>query len=171
MKFVKLAAATALAFSSVTAFAAEGDMAVGATVYGPQGEVVGTVETIADGIVTLDTGKHKAPLPADVFGVGENGPTITVTQAQINGMLDEQIAAAEAQRDAALVPGAMVHTAGDLMLGTVKSVEGDNVVVTIEDGPVAMMREHFAINADGTLIALFTMEQIEVAAAASAPAS
>jgi hypothetical protein len=169
MKFVKLAAATALAFSSVAAFAQEGSLAVGATVYGPQGEAVGTVETVADGIVTLDTGKHKAPLPAEVFGAGENGPTITVTQAQINAMLDDQIAAAEALRDAALVPGAMVHTAGDLMLGNVKSVEGDDVVVNIEDGPVAMLREHFAINANGTLIALFTMEQIEAAAAAAAP--
>lgn len=164
MKFAKLAVATALALSSLPALAAGPELAVGSTVYGPEGSVVGTVETIADGIVTVDTGKHKAPLPADVFGSGEKGPSITVTQAQINAMLDEQIAAASAQRDAALVAGAMVHTAGDLMLGNVKSVDGDDVVVEIETGPVAMKREHFAINANGTLIALFTMEQIEAAA-------
>ncbi len=164
MKFAKLAAATALALSSLPALAAGPELAVGSTVYGPEGGVVGTVETIADGIVTVDTGKHKAPLPADVFGTSEKGPSITVTQVQINAMLDEQIAAAAAQRDAALVAGAMVHTAGDLMLGNVKSVDGDDVVVEIETGPVAMKREHFAINANGTLIALFTMEQIEAAA-------
>lgn len=171
MKFPKLAAATALALSSLPALAAGPDLAVGSTIYGPEGEVVGIVETMADGIVTVDTGKHKAPLPADVFGTSEKGPSITVTQAQINAMLDEQIAAAAAQRDAALVAGVMVHTAGDLMLGNVKSVEGDDVVVEIESGPVAMKREHFAINANGTLIALFTLEQIEAAAEAAAATS
>ena len=170
MKFLKLAAAGALAFSSVIVAAADGDLTVGATIYGPQGEVVGTVESVAGGIVTVGTGKHKAPLPADVFGTGDNGPTITVTQAQINAMLDEQIAAAAAQRDAALAAGAMVHTAGDLMLGSVKSVDGENVIVEIESGPVAMLRKHFAISANGTLIALFTMDQIEAAAETGTPA-
>ena len=171
MKFAKLAAATALALSSLPALAAGPDLAVGSTVYGPQGGVVGTVETVADGIVTVDTGKHKAPLPAEVFGTSDKGPTITVTQAQINAMLDEQVAAAAAQRDAALIAGAVVHTVGDLMLGNVKSVEGDDVVVEIDTGPVAMKREHFAVNANGTLIALFTMEQIEAAAQAAATAT
>lgn len=170
MKFVKLAAA-ALALVSYPAIAAAPEVAVGATIYGPEGAIVGTVESVADGVVTVDTGKHKAPLPADSFGPGDNGPTITVTQAQINAMLDEQVAAAAAKRDAALVSGAMVHTAGNTMLGTVKSVEGDDVIVTLETGPVAMLREHFAVNADGTLIALFTMDQIKAAAAASATAS
>ena len=168
MKFAKLAAATALALSSLPVLAAGPELAVGTTIYGPQGDVVGTVETIADGIVTVDTGKHKAPLPADVFGTSDKGPTITVTQAQINAMLDEQIAAAVAQRDAALVVGAMVHTAGDTMLGNVKSVDGDDVVVEIETGSVVMKREHFAVNGNGTLIALFTMDQIEAAAKAAA---
>lgn len=171
MKFMKFAAATALALTSAGALAADGEPTVGATIYGPQGNVVGTVESIADGIVTVNTGKHKAPLPADVFGAGEKGPTITVTQAQVNAMLDEQVAAAAAQRDAALVAGAMVHTAGDVMLGTVESVEGDDVVVKIETGPVAMKREHFAVNPAGTLIALFTMEQIQAAAGAAEPAT
>ncbi len=170
MKFLKMAAATALALSSVAALAADGKIVAGATVYGPQGNVVGTVESVADGVVTVDTGKHKAPLPANAFGAGENGPTITVTQAQINAMLDEQLAAAAAQRDAALIPGAMVHTAKNAMLGTVKSVDGDNVVVEIETGPVALQREHFAVDANGTLIALFTMAQIEAAAEAAAAA-
>lgn len=170
MKFVKLAAATALMLSSFPALAAGPELGVGATIYGPEGEVVGTVESMAGGIVTVDTGMHKAPLPADVFGVGETGPTITVTQAQINAMLDEQIAAALAQRDAMLAPGAMVHTAGELMLGKVKSVDGDDVVVVIETGPVAMKREHFAVDANGALIALFTMEQIEAATEAGTTA-
>lgn len=171
MKFMKIAAATALALSSAAALAQNGETVVGATVYGPQDGVVGTIESIADGVVTVDTGKHKAPLPADVFGEGQNGPVITVTQAQINAMLDEQVAAAAAQRDAALVAGAMVHTAGDAMLGTIESVEGDEVVVKIESGPVALKREHFAVNPAGTLIALFTMEQIQAAAGAEQPST
>lgn len=171
MKFLKMAAATALALSSANVLAADGEITAGATVYGPQGGIVGTVESVAGGVVTVDTGKHKAPLPANAFGAGESGPTITVTQAQINAMLDEQVAAAAAQRDVALIPGAMVHTAKNAMLGTVKSVEGDNVIVDLETGAVALKREHFAVDANGTLIALFTMAQIEAAAQATAAAA
>lgn len=171
MKFMKFAAASLLAFSAASALAQTSEPTVGATIYGPEGNVVGTVESIAGGIVTVDTGKHKAPLPADVFGTGEKGPTITATQAQINAMLDEQIAAATAQRDAALVPGAMVHSVSDVMVGTVETVEGDNVVLKLETGPVAMKREHFAVNPAGTLITLFTMDQIQAAAGQAEPAA
>jgi hypothetical protein len=164
MKFAKLAFAAALAAAASGAAFAQ-DVTVGATVTGPEGDVVGTVETVADGVVTVNTGKHKAPLPADAFGKGENGPTITVTKAQLDAMIDEQLAAAAGQRDAALVAGAAVVSAADAPLGTIKSVDGDAVVLDTGEGPVALKREHFAVNHAGALIALFTAEQIKAAAA------
>ena len=166
MKFAKLAFAAALA-AAIPGVAFAQDLAVGATVTGPEGQVVGTIETIADGVVTVNTGKHKAPLPADAFGKGEAGPTITVTKAQLEAMLDEQLAAAAAQRDAALVADAAVASAAGAPLGTIKSVDGDAVVLQTAIGPVALKREHFAVDGAGVLVALFTAEQIKAAAGAS----
>ncbi|MGN6501129.1 MAG: hypothetical protein ACTHKM_13415, partial [Tsuneonella sp.] len=125
MKFVRLAAAAALATAALGTAAAAQDVAAGATVYGPDGAAVGTVESVANGVVTLDTGAHKAPLPADAFGKSDKGPTITVTKAKLDEMVAQQLAAADAKRDAALVAGAAVVSPKGAALGTVKSVEGD----------------------------------------------
>ena len=172
MKFAKLtprfALVAALAAAGMSGAAFAQDVAAGATVYGPEGNVVGTIETVTDGVVTLDTGKHKAPLPANAFGKSDKGPTITVTKAQIDAMIDEQLAAAAAQRDAALAQGAAVATADGQALGVVKSVEGDDIVVERAAGPVALKREHFAVDQSGALMALFTTAQIEAAVAGAA---
>lgn len=167
----QLAAAAALAAAAVAGPAFAQDVAVGATVYGPEGNAVGTIETVADGVVTLDTGAHKAPLPANAFGKGDKGPTITVTKAQLDGMIEQQLAAAAAQRDAALVAGAAVASAKGAPLGSVTSVDGDAVVVETADGPVELKREHFAVDPQGALMALFTIEQIKAAVSGGAAMS
>jgi hypothetical protein len=167
MKLAKMAVAAALATAMIPAAAmaqAAADVAVGATVYGPQGEAVGTVASVEGGVVTLDTGTYKAPLPTNAFGKGEKGPTITVTKAQVDSMMAQQTAAATAARDAALVAGATVVSAAGAPLGTIKSVEGDAVVLDSATGAVEMKREHFAVNAQGALMALFTAEQVAAAA-------
>ena len=163
MKFAKLAASAALA-TVILPVAAFAQVAAGAKVYGPEGNEVGTVVKVEGGIVTLDTGAHKAPLPENAFGKGDKGPTITVTKAQLDSMMDEQLAAAAAKRDAALVAGAAVATAGGSPAGTIKSVDGDAVVLESPSGAVALKREHFAVNAQGALMALFTADQIAGAA-------
>jgi hypothetical protein len=176
MKFAHIAAA-ALAATSMTTVAQAQDaapattaeVAVGATVTGSDGAPVGTVESVADGVVTVDTGKHKAPLPANAFGAGESGPTITVTKAQLDAMIDEQLAAAAAQRDAMLVAGTEVHTVDHQVLGKVESVDGNNVIIARAAGPVTLLREHFAAQ-DNMLMALFTAEQINAAVAGQAQA-
>ncbi|ANY20103.1 hypothetical protein A6F68_01590 [Tsuneonella dongtanensis] len=162
MKFTRLAASAAIAAILLPA-AAFAQVAAGAKVYGPQGNEVGTIVKVEGGIVTLDTGAHKAPLPEDAFGKGDNGPTITVTKAQIDAMMDEQVAAAKAARDNALLAGAAVVTAKGAPAGTIKSVEGDAVVLESPTGPVALKREHFAVNPQGALMALFTADQIAAA--------
>ena len=120
MNTLKLTAA-AIALSATPAFAqdaapasapapaqAESQVAAGATVYGPQGNVVGTIESVANGQTVLDTGKHKVPLAVNMYGPGDTGPTITVTKVQLDGMVDAQLAEAAAARDAALVEGAIL---------------------------------------------------------------
>ena len=93
MNFAKLALmATVLAATPFAAHAAA--VEAGATVTGPEGNPVGTIESVANGQAVLDTGKHKVPLGVDAFGEGENGLTITVTKTQLDGMMDEQLAQA-----------------------------------------------------------------------------
>lgn len=170
MKFAKLAVA-AIALAATPALAAPGDVAVGATVYGPQGNVVGQIVTVEGEQAILDTGKHKVPLALAMYGKSDKGPTITVTKDQLDTMVDQQVAAATAKRDAALIPGAAVVAAKGSPAGTVKSVKGDDVVLDSPDGPVAMKREHFAINSGGALMALFTADQIKASAAGGTPAT
>ena len=118
MNFRKLAVTAILATVALPA-AALAQVAAGAKVYGPEGNEVGTVVSVDGGVVTLDTGAHKAPLPEDAFGSGDKGPTITVTKAQLDAMMDEQVAAAAAARDGALVGGATVQTAQGAPAGTI----------------------------------------------------
>ncbi|GGD97745.1 hypothetical protein GCM10011515_16880 [Tsuneonella deserti] len=164
MKFHRFAATAALAAASL-ATAAAAQVAVGSTVYGPQGGEVGTIVSVENGTATVDTGANKAALPESAFGKGDKGPTITVTKAQLDEMVAGQLAQAKAAVDAALVAGAAVVSAKGAALGTIKSVDGDAVVLESAAGPVALKREHFALDAQGALMALFTAEQVASAAA------
>lgn len=170
MKFTKLALlATLFAATPMMAHAQD----VGATVYGNDGNAIGTVENVADGIVLIDTGKHKAPIPADLVGAGEAGPSINATKAQIDAMMDAQVAEATAKRDAALVMGAPVVSAMGKPVGTLTEVdlEADAFILESPEGPVALKKEHFAVNPQGQLMALFTLEQIASTAASAQAAT
>jgi len=171
MKFVKFAAA-ALALSAAPALAQTGaaneQVAAGATVSGPEGNQVGTIVSVESGQTVLDTGKHKVPLAVDMYGKGETGPTITVSKAQLDAMIDAQLAEAAAARDAALVAGAAVTAADGQPLGTVSEVEGDRVVVARggdDTDLVTLQREYFDAGETG-LTARLTTAQIEEALAA-----
>jgi len=164
MKFARLAAISTFLVATVIPAAAFAQVAAGATVYGPDGAAVGTVASVDAGTVMVDTGTYKAPLPATAFGKGDKGPTITVTKAQLDEMMAQQVAAANTARDAKLAAGAAVVSPKGAALGTIKSVDGDAVVLDSPSGPVALKREHFALDANGALIALFTAEQVAAAA-------
>lgn len=170
MQFTKMALiATLLAATPAMASAQD----LGATVYGNDGNAIGTVENVADGIVLIDTGKHKAPIPAELIGTGETGPSINATKDQIDAMMDAQIAEATAKRDASLVAGAAVLSANGNPAGTLTEVDlaMDAIILESPDGPVAMKKEHFAVDANGQLVALFTREQIASAAASAQAAA
>lgn len=163
MNSAKLALA-ALALSATPALAA-GNVAVGATVYGPQGNPVGSIVSVDDGLAVVDTGKHKVPLNLEAYGPGDKGPTITVTKAQLDTMMDQQLAAATAKRDAALIPGAAVKTADGAALGAIATVDGDNIVIDRdgdETNKVTLLREHFDA-LDTGLTARLTEAQIDAA--------
>lgn len=176
MKFLKIAlAATAMATApaayaqeTAPAEATASALTVGATVMGNDGNPVGTIEAISGEVVMLNTGKHTAPVPAAAIGSDENGFSVNITQAQLNEMMDTQVAEANARRDAALVAGAEAVTPNGNPAGTIATVdlEADSIIFEAPTGRVAMKKEHFAVDGD-KLIVLFTREDIESAAAAA----
>jgi hypothetical protein len=102
MKISKLAAITLVAFASLPATsvlaqeaaapaeaaAAAPTIAAGQTIYGPSGEEVATVVSVADGNVVVNTGTQQATLAATSFTAGEKGPTIAFSKDQLNAAIE-----------------------------------------------------------------------------------
>jgi hypothetical protein len=177
LKFTKaIFAAGALSLACVSGLAQAQDaaaveVAAGTTVYGPEGNEVGTIESVADGIATLDTGTHKVGLPLDRFGQNaEQQTTVAVTKAQLNQMMDEQLAKAAAQLDASLVAGTKVVDVNGAALGSVGAVEGEDVTVETEWGAFALKKENF-LPGEGHVTAQVQADQVKAALGASAEAS
>lgn len=144
----------------------------GTVVYGPTGAPVGTIKQIANGIATLDTGEHQAPLPLSAFGQGPSGLTITVTREQLNDLVEQQLAALAARRDSALVAGAQVLASDGQPFGTVEQVVGNDVVVARAapaTGRVTLGRNYFTAD-DSGLKARLTLQEINAAVAQAAGA-
>lgn len=167
MKFAKLAVlATALAATPIAALAQD----VGATVYGNDGNPIGTVESNDGTNAVINTGKYSAALPLSAFGKSDNGPTLNITKAAIEQQLAaaeeaQQQAMAEAQAKAeaeaaaalqvALVVGAPVITADSQSLGMVDEIADGNVIIKAEDETlVTLPRNLLMANPEGGLIAL-----------------
>lgn len=57
-------------------------LSVGATVYGSDGNPVGTIDKIDNGTAVINSGAATAALPLDKFGTSDKGPTIGFTKSQ-----------------------------------------------------------------------------------------
>lgn len=164
------AAAFSLATVSGAAFAQGANVQAGATVYDPQGGTVGTVDSVTNGVAVLNTGTHTVALPLDKFATSEKGPIISVTKQQLDDIAAQADADADAKLDTALVAGAAVTDNAGVALGTIDKVEGDDVVLKTEKGPVALTRKYFAVR-NGALTALVTKDQVLAALNSAAPAT
>ena len=168
MKFSTLAAAAALAVAglSTPVLAQDAGVTVGAKIYGPDGAEVGTIKSVDGDAVVVDTGNLTAALPASSFAKGEKGPTLGWNKAELEAAVTEANQAAEAKLAAALVPETEVYSSDAVLLGKVESIDGDNVVVTLESGPVALPKAQMAMQAD-KLTVLATAADVQAAAAAA----
>lgn len=163
MKYLATLAAATLALAPAAVLA----QAAGDTVTGNDGAAVGTVVSNDGSTVVVDTGTHQVPLPADVFAMGEAGPTINTTQAELDTLYAGQLAEAAAARDAALVSGAAVVTVDAQALGQIDTIDGDNIVIREGEFVVTLPREMLALDGNGQLIALANMADIQAALAAA----
>ncbi len=164
MKPMKLALlASALALTPFAAAAQD----VGATIYGNDGQPVGTVDKIDEQVIIINTGKHKAPLPVSALYDSEAGRAVNATKEQLDTMMAKKIADDMAKRDAALVVGASVVSFGGKPAGTLSKVDlaADSITLDSPDGPVLLTKEYFTVTPEGQLMALVTREQIASAAA------
>lgn len=152
------------AVATPNASSAAGALAVGATVFDPQGGEVGRIVALANGTAVIDTGTNKATVEQASIGSGKTGPVIGYTRAQ----LDAAVAAASSQTaaalTAALVPGAEIKSQDGVVIGRVAKVAEDGLVVVerANASPVSLRRDTLTVR-DGALALLFTAAQFEAA--------
>lgn len=135
---------------------------VGATVYDTSGGVVGTVASMDGGNAVIDTGTIKAAVPTTSLGKGTRGPVIAMTKAQLEAAAGAQRAQSTAAFQAQLQPGSTVYGTGGATLGTIKSVSGDNVVLTTPSGEAAVPATGFGPGPKGVTLGM-TAEQLKAA--------
>ena len=148
------------------ATAAAPELAVGGTVYDPEGGEVGTIEKIAGGNVVISTGKNSATLASNAFVQGPNGPVIGMTREQLDAAVEQAAAQAQAAKDAALVAGAEVRSSDGVVVGTVDKIEGDNVFVKLAEGAITLQEEHLTVDSSGLKL-FMTAEQFQTAVSAA----
>ena len=162
-----LAAAPVLAQAPAAAPAPTG-ITVGAKTFDSTGAELGTVASVTNGSVVIDLGEGKqVSMPESAFGLLEQGPTIGGTRADVLAAVNQGEASADAKLAAALQVGADVRSAnGSAVLGKVKEVKPDGVVMTTASGDVQLPRDAFFAGPSG-LATSFTAAQFADAVAAT----
>lgn len=156
----------AAAGQAQTSVSAAQPLSPGVTIFDPQGGEVGKIESIAGESVVLDTGTSKATLPKTAFGTSPKGPTVNATKAQIDTMVADANAKSSAALAAAMVPGAQIHGQAGALVGTVKEISGENIVIDRPAGLVTLTKKAFALGANGLTISM-TSAELDAAAKAA----
>ncbi|PZQ21440.1 MAG: hypothetical protein DI569_11805 [Sphingopyxis macrogoltabida] len=158
------AAAVALPAHAQEAAAAAVDLSVGTKVFDSEGAELGTVTSAAGANVVVDLGEGKqVTLPTSAFGALEKGPTIGATKAQVVAAVEQANAGSAEKLAAALQPGTDVRGVnGTTILGKVKLVDADGVVLTTPTGEVKLPKTAFFVGQAG-LATSFTAEQFAAA--------
>lgn len=155
-----LAVTPALAQDAAPAVEAKAGMKV----YGPNGGDVGTVESVSDGAVVVDTGKNKAALATNAFAKAENGLSIMMTKADLDAAIEKAAADAKAQLLASLTPGTEVKSVnGSAVIGTIQESDAEYVTVEHDGQPVKLPVAAFMTQADGGVAISMTADEFNAA--------
>jgi preprotein translocase subunit YajC len=122
---------TTAALMGGAAIAADTAVKTGATIYDTAGGTVGIVDSVTGDLAVVSTGTNKVSLPISSFGVGDKGPVIAMTKAQLDAAASGAKADQQKQTQAALTPGATVYGSNGGVLGTVDSVDSQFVTLAI----------------------------------------
>lgn len=165
-------AAGAATAPATGAQAGDSGVTVGATVYGPQGNPVGTVDKVEGANVVVNTGTLNATLPASVFGKSEKGPTIGWNKTDLEAAIRAEEQKAVASLDSKLVAGAQLYTVDNVMVGTINEVKPDGMVVVDHTtaGPIQLPKEQMTVTGEN-LTFLATSADLNAAVSAQAGAA
>lgn len=128
---------------------------VGATVYGPEGMVAGTIKSVDAQSVLIATGTNDVAVPLTAIGSSPKGVTVSLTRVQLDAAAVQAKAAAAAQVKAQLVPGTSVRSLnGTAVLGTIKAADAQFVTLTTATGDVKLPVTGFAAGPNGVILGL-----------------
>lgn len=157
-----LAATPAMAQDAAPAVEAQ----VGMKVVGPNGDAVGTVDSVNDGAVVVDTGKNKAALATNAFAKTDTGLSIMMTKADLDAAIEKAAADAKAQLLASLTPGTEVKSVtGAAVIGTIEAKDAEYVTVDHGGQAVKLPVAAFMAQADGEVSITMTEDEFKAAIA------
>ena len=150
MRLFVLLASASLAIAG-PAFAQTGGFTVGAQVLDGKGNPVGTITAINGDVVTVKTDKVEANLAKGSFAQQDGKLYIGNTQAELNALIEQQNAAAEAS----LAVGAPVKGTGGAQIGTIEAIDAEFVTLKLTSGKsVRIPRSGIAGSAQGAVVGL-----------------
>jgi len=145
-----------------------GAQSVGMQVTDSTGAAVGTVTAVKGDTVVVKTDKHEVTLPKTSFTPNVGKLLFGMTQAQLNAEVEKSLAAA----DASVKAGATVKGAQGTAIGTIASVDGSSVTITLTAGQkIQFARSAVRGNADGSVTIGLTAEQLEAEVSKAAGAT
>ena len=153
--FVALASAS-LALAG-PAFAQTDGFTVGAQVLDSNSNPVGTISAVNGDVVTVKTDQVEANLGKASFAQQDGKLYIGNTQAELNALVQQQNAAAEAS----LAVGSTVKGTGGAQIGTIEAIDAEFVTLKLTSGKsVRIPRSGIAGSAEGAVVGL-TMADLE----------
>lgn len=159
MRFLAVLASASLALAS-PAFAQGDPFAIGTQVTDANGGPVGTVTAVNGDVVTVKTDKLDANLPKGSFAPHEGKLLIGNTQAELNALIEKELAAAEAS----LAVGAPVKGSAGGEVGTIEAIDDQFVTLKLASGKsVRLPRNGIAGSSNGAIIGA-TLSDLEASA-------
>ena len=141
------------------------NVAPGAQVMDTSGAVVGTVDSVANGVAIISTATGKIGMSTSSFAQGPKGLLVGISKT------DLEAKAAAASAPPQFLVGAQVSGPGGAAIGTIKEVNGDLVTVASETASAQLPKSAFAKAPDGGLLIGMTPEQFDSAAKAAGGAA
>jgi len=162
MRFFVALASASLALSSVAPAQAQsaGGFAIGAQVLDTSSNPVGTIVAVKGDVVTVRTDKVEAHLGKASFAQQGGKLYIGNTQAELNALVEQEKAAAEAS----LAVGKPVKGPQGAEVGTIEAIDADYATLKLTSGKsVRIPRSGLVGSASGAVIGM-TAADIEAAA-------
>ena len=159
---------TAVSALALSAPALAQSIAPGMQVTDPKGGPVGTVKAVQGDNLLVNTGTHEILLPKASFTAQDGKLYFGMTQAELNAAFEKASSAA----DAAVAAGARVKGLQGTEIGKIDSVTDSGVVIALPSGQkIQVARSGVRGNADGSVTAGLTAEQLNTATSSQAPAA